>query len=135
MPSRSKIRGIGSVDDPSFQLHGAWAPFQETQGAFKGETAYYDQNGTEWAGGTGPIVTDQFANPTLVGGNLQPAFSPTTIATDAPVPPGGSIFGAGSSIESMLTGSLFGGIPNWVLLLGVAGAFYFFSMESSHGRH
>ena len=137
------ITGLGITNE--FATYGAWAPFTEVNpGPFQGQQVYFDTNQNEYAVGTGPITTlgvNPSTNP-LIGYNGAPAgyISPAPAASAgalvSPVPnsvatptssPSGLDFSAElATLETLLTGSVVAGVPNWALAGGLLGLVLFF---------
>lgn len=139
------LNGLGIVDE--FEVNGAWTPFTDINpGPLQNKQAYFDSNKVEYAVGSGPAPLlgagaslTNFINPLTgvvsTGTTSIPVTSPANIT---PVSSNGftdlinSLPGA-STIQTLLTGTIFG-LPNWVLLLGVASYFFMTEPKGRFGK-
>lgn len=137
------LNGLGIVDE--FRLNGPWIPFTDINpGPFFNKQVYFDSNQNEYNIGSGPA-------PLLgSGGSLTNFIDPITgvvsiAPTSIPVSSSANIIPqttnslsdlinsipGGSTINTIVSGSILG-VPNWILLLGIAG--FFFITESKGNR-
>lgn len=123
-----------------YEEYGAWQAFIDPSSNIQ---SYFDDQGNEWATGTGPAPNlgsgnafTGYSGSSGVGSTVvtptapavaQPTTSPNTSSIST------TLSNSLTNVESLLSGSLFGGIPNWILAGGVV-LFFMLSGGESNGR-
>ena len=105
-------------------------PYQDSSGLYNQEV-YTDTNGTIYKFGEGPLngyTGGNLASANGIGSQPQPII--TTPTNNAGLESNPLV----SQGLTLLQGSLIGGIPNWMLLVGVVGVFFLFGEEGHKGH-